>query len=348
MPSNFATKSNNGIASSNCSMSKFALSPFYHPTTIVLVDDNQTFLDSLDLDLNIEYGYRTFTQPEEALAYLNQPPALPPLADRCFVLDYHAANGPTIQLDLNILEQEVTRVERFQRNAVLIVDYAMPSMDGLELCAQLTDPYLMKAMLTGVADEKIAVAAFNAGLIHRFVPKHDVMSTHNISRFVAELQIAHFHQHSARLRSNLAINPPEFLVDEQIADFVHQLMRRERLVEYYLVAEPDGLLLLDSAGTMLRLIVLDEQAMDAQLAYAQAHQAPDAVLQLLAKRQRLCYFWDRPENYFGEEQYPWAEHLLKVNPIQGTKQWYLAIAEDPPIDVDFDPSKSSFEAFLAL
>ncbi len=329
-------------------MSTFALSPFYHPTTIVLVDDNQTFLDSLDLDLNIEHGYRTFTQPEAALAYLNQPPASPPLAERCFVLDYHAENGPTIHLDLNILEQEVTRVERFQRNAVLIVDYAMPSMDGLELCAQLTDPYLMKAMLTGVADEKIAVAAFNAGLIHRFVPKHDVMATHNISRFVAELQIEHFHRLSARLRSNLAIDPPEFLIDKQIADFVQQLMQREHLVEYYLVAEPDGLLLLDGAGTMLRLIVLDEQAMDAQLNYARAHRAPDAVLQLLAKRQRLCYFWDRPENYFGEEQYPWSEHLLKVNPIQGTKQWYIAIAEDPPIDVDFDPSKSSFEAFLAL
>lgn len=348
MSSATGTKPNIGNASSSRGISEFALSPFYHPTTIVLVDDNQTFLDSLDLDLDNEHGYRTFTQPEDALAYLNQPPASPPLAERCFGLDYHAKGGPTIQLDLNVLEQEVTRVERFQRNAVLIVDYAMPSMDGLELCAQLTDPYLMKAMLTGVADEKIAVAAFNAGLIHRFVPKHDAMAIQNISRFVAELQIAHFQQQSARLRSNLAINPPEFLVDEQIASFVQQLMRCEQLVEYYLVAEPDGLLLLDGAGTMLRLLVLDEQAMDAQLAYAQAHQAPDAVLQLIAKRERLCYFWDRPENYFGEEQYPWTDHLLKVNPIQGTKQWYLAIAEDPPIDVDFDPSKSSFEAFLAL
>ncbi len=329
-------------------MSEFALSPFYHPTTIVLVDDNQTFLDSLDLDLANNGGYRTFTQPEDALEYLNQPPALPPLADRCFVLDYQAENGPTIHLDLNVLEQEVTYVDRFQRNAVLIVDYAMPSMDGLELCAQLTDPYLMKAMLTGVADEKIAVAAFNAGLINRFVPKHGPMAIENISRFVNELQVAHFNQHSARLRSNLAIDPPEFLIDDSIADFVQQLMRREQLIEYYLVGEPDGLLLLDGAGSMLRLLVLDAQAMDDQLAYAQAHHAPDAVLQLLAKRQRICYFWDRPENYFGEEQYPWDDHLLKVNPIQGRKQWYVAVAEDPPIDVDFNPSTSSFDAFLAL
>ena len=124
-------------------------------------------------------------------------------------------------------------------------------------------------------------------------------------------------------------------------------MQREHLVEYYLVGDPNGLLLLDGAGTMLRLLVLDEGDMDAQFAYAQAHKAPARVLDQLKKRQRICYFWDRPENYFGEEQYPWSDHLLKVNSVQGRKQWYLAIAEDPPIDVDFDPTTSSFEAFLA-
>lgn len=328
-------------------MPEFVLSPFYHPTTIVLVDDNQTFLDSLELDLDNACGLRTFTQPEDALEYLNQPPISPPLADRCFVLDYQADHGPTIHLDLNVLEQEVTRIDRFSRNAVLVVDYAMPSMDGLELCARLTDPYLMKAMLTGVADEKIAVMAFNAGLIDRFVPKHGPMAIRDISRFVNELQVSHFNQHSARLRSNLAINPPEFLIDHSIADFVQALMQREQLVEYYLVGEPDGLLLLSSAGSMFRLLVLDETAMDTQLAYAQAHKAPDAVLQRLSTRQNICYFWDRPENYFGEEQYPWAEHLLEVHPVQGRKQWYLAVAEDPPIDVDFDPQQSSFDTFLS-
>jgi len=327
-------------------MAEFALSPFHHPTTIVVVDDNQTFIDSIDLDLWGNFGYRIFTQPEAALAYLNSPPLSPPLADRCFAIDYKAENGPTIHLDLGVLEQEVTRVDRFQRNSVLVVDYAMPSMDGLELCAQLTDPYLQKAMLTGVADEKVAVAAFNAGLIDRFVPKHGPMAVENISRFAKELQTAYFNLHSARLRSNLAIDPPEFLIDPAIADYVHGLMQREQLVEYYLVGEPDGLLLLDGAGTMLRLLVLDETAMADQLAYAQSHEAPAEIVELLAKRTRLCYFWDQPEHYFGDEQYPWSEHLLKVIPIRGRKQWYLGVAEDPPIDVDFDPATSSFEAFL--
>ncbi len=327
-------------------MPKFTLSPYYHPTTIVLVDDNQMFIDSLDLDMNENYGYVTFTQPRAALTYLNQPPKLAPLVDRCFSLDYKNINGPTIHLDLSVLEQEVTQIERFRRNAVLIVDYAMPLMDGLELCANLTDPYLMKAMLTGVADEKVAVQAFNAGLIHRFVPKHNLTAVEDISRFVIELQQAYFNQHTARLRTNLAIDPPAFLTDQAVADFVHQLMRREHLVEYYLVSEPDGLLFLDSAGTMLRLVVLDDAGMAQQLQYAHRHQAPKTVLDQLQNRSRLGYFWDSPENYFGDEAYPWHEHLLPLSKVQGDRLWYLAVAEDPPIDVDFDPAESSFDAFV--
>ena len=32
-------------------MNEFALAPYFHPTTICFVDDNESFLHSLDLEL---------------------------------------------------------------------------------------------------------------------------------------------------------------------------------------------------------------------------------------------------------------------------------------------------------
>ncbi len=328
-------------------MKPLTLGPYYHPTTICLIDDNQAFLDSLHLELPSHWAFVSFTQPEQALEFLNQEPSLPPLVDRCVAMDRSDSDQPSIHLDLGMIEQEINHIQRFERISVAVIDYAMPSMNGLELCAQLKDPYIMKAMFTGVADEKIAVEAFNAGLIDRFIPKHAANAITNIKRFVEELQQAYFNQHTARLQNNLAIDPPGFLADPVIGRFIEQLMQDQKLVEYYLVNGPPGLLLLDSAGNAIRLLILDASQQMAQHAYAAGHGAPSTVLNQLKTGAQLGYFWDQPENYFGDEHYPWEEHLFDAKKIQGAHTWYVAIADDPPNDIDFNPATSSFDSFLA-
>ena len=54
---------------------------------------------------------------------------------------------------------------------VLLVDFAMPAMTGLEVLANLPDWMGCRVMLTGQADEHLAVNAFNSGYIDQFVPK---------------------------------------------------------------------------------------------------------------------------------------------------------------------------------
>ncbi|MGI9327778.1 MAG: hypothetical protein ACR2PZ_21350 [Pseudomonadales bacterium] len=327
-------------------MTRFALSPYYHPTTVCFVDDNQSFLLSLDLELPEYWTHCSFVDPEEALQYLNREPLLPPLVDRCFSIESGHNANPVIHLEMGMIEQEINHLERFARTSVAVIDYAMPSLDGLELCARLTDPYLQKAMLTGVADEKVAVAAFNEGLIDRFSAKHKLASTSKIIEFVDALKHVYFSQHTARLRNNLALDPPLFLLDQRIAHEVQRLMSDRKLIEYYLVTDPPGLLLLDAPGNLCRLLIADEAMLSSQLEFARQHAAPSTVIDALAQRRQLAYLWDTPDNYFGNEEYPWEEHLLPATVVEGDRRWYLALAEDPPTDIDFDPAKSSFNAYL--
>ena len=329
-------------------MTKISLSPYFHPTTICLVDDNESFLRSLTLELPRTWACQTFTDPDEALRYLNEPPALAPLVDRCFRLDAPSQSEALIHLDLGLIEQEINQPERFRRVSVVVADYAMPSMNGLELCRGINDPYIKKAMLTGVADEKVAVEAFNAGLINRFIPKHGTNATRTALNYIDELQNEYFTQYTARLRDTLSIDPPGFLVDPAIASSVEQLMRDERLVEYYLVNDPPGFMLLRSNGSMMRLLILNADDMAAQLAFARKHNAPADILDAIGnKRAAGLFAGDSPADYFGPEPYPWQDNLVALSVIAGTEDWHIGVVTDAPTDIDFDPQRSAYDAYLS-
>lgn len=325
-------------------MPEYTLSPYYHPTTICFVDDNEPFLHSLDLELPGEWACRTFTEPEAALAYLRTPIELPPLMDRCFSLQRESGEA-LIHLDLSLIEQEISHVDRFRRNSVLVVDYAMPSINGLQLCEALEDQHIRKAMLTGVADEKLAVQAFNAGLIHRFIPKQSGDPIQVIHQYVDELVHEYFNQYTVRLKSALAIDPPPFLTDGAVGRWVNDLMQAERLVEYYLVDDPPGLLMLKSNGQIWRLAILDNDDMAAQLEQATAFGAPRRVLDAMAAGKLVVFLTGlSPEDYFGDEDFPWEEQAQPAVRISAT--WTVAIWKDAPGDIDFDPATASYDAYL--
>lgn len=96
-------------------MTEFALAPYFHPTTVVFIDDNESFLRSLDLELPGGWACKTFTDPTIALEFVQRQPTLPPLMDRCFTLQRRSPSEVLIHLDLNLIEQEINHRERFAR-----------------------------------------------------------------------------------------------------------------------------------------------------------------------------------------------------------------------------------------
>lgn len=329
-------------------MRALTLSPFFHPTTVVLVDDNEAFLRSLTLELPPSIACRGFTNPEEALAFLNEPIGLAPLVDRCFTLDRSHATDAVIHLDLGAIEQEINHRQRFRRVSVVLVDYAMPSLDGLTFCQRMTDPYARRAMLTGVADEKLAVEAFNAGLIHRFIPKHKATAVDAVVAFIAELEREYFDQYLARLRTALAIDPPGFLVDPVLAVKLRRLMTDEQVTEYYLVNDPPGFLMLRSNGSVLRVLLLDAASRQSQMDFVRRHRAPPDIRQGIENGRLVGLFsGDSPDDYFGEP-YPWQEKVVPALALQGRELWHAGVVQDAATDIDFDAAQSSYDAYLAF
>ncbi len=324
----------------------FTLAPYFHPTTVIFVDDNESFLKSLDLELPAHWAYRSFADPEIALDFLNQPPPLAPLVDRCFVHSRDKLGGRSMTLDIAMIEQEINHLARFARNSVVLVDYSMPLMNGLEFCSELTDPYLQKAMLTGVADEKVAVQAFNAKLINRFIPKNTSHSVSDILAFSEELQHDYFSQHTVRLINTLALDPPLFLLDRDVARSIRRLMQKYRIVEYYLIDEPPGFLMLRADGSAIRILLAGPKDQARALSDAEFLQAPPHIQQALRDGNVLMSYTDAPQDY-SPGDYHWADNLVTAEPVKDAEQWRVGVVENPPADIDYDPSKCSYNAFLA-
>lgn len=328
-------------------MRRLTLSPYFHPTTVVVVDDNEAFLQSLALELPPSLAYRGFTSPEDALEFLNAPIDLAPLVDRCFTLDRTGDSKAVIRMDLGIIEEEINYLQRFRRVSVVLVDYAMPYVDGMEFCERLRDPYARRAMLTGVADETLAVQAFNAGLIHRFIPKHQAVAVEALIAFIGELEREYFNQYLARLQTAIALDPPAFLMDPAVAVAVQRLMQQERIVEYYLVNGPPGFLMLRADGTVIRMLLLDEAAHRQQIDFVRRYDAPPPIRLGVEAGELAGLFDESPEDYFGDEPYPWSEKVTPVRRVDGNRLWLEAVFHNVATDVDFDPARSSYDTYLA-
>ncbi|MCB1836049.1 MAG: response regulator [Alcanivoracaceae bacterium] len=332
-------------------MNKHRILPYYYPTTTVLVDDSQRFLQSFTLYLPDDAAFRCFTSASEALAHINQQASKPHLEQRCFswFRNSEASHGDTFSLDLSLIEQEINDPMRFSTVSVLVVDYDMPEMNGLELCRQLADPHIRKILLTGVADERIAVQAFNDGLIDRFLMKNDPDIATRINRAIEDSQRQYFQRVSAMLQNTLALKSPEFLYNPTFADYFFALQAQRRFVEYYYVESPSGFVLLDEHGTLARLLVFSEADLQRSLFALRRHQPPASVIQALSAGQAVPWLWATPEEHSEDEPFDWQDHLFPASRVSdGRNTWLCALVEDPPADIEFDAANASYGAYLDL
>lgn len=325
----------------------FKLAPYYHPTTFCVVDDNERFLRSLELEMPAHLSFRGFSRSEPALDWVNTPVELIPLVDRCYTMRRDRDGQAIIHFDSSRIEQEIRNPMRFARLSVALIDYAMPSINGVQFLERMRDPYTRRGMITGVADEKFAVQLFNAGLIHRFIQKQKATDLDALLRCVDEMQQEYFQQYLARLRYTLDLDPPLILADPLIAEYIEQLMAEERLVEYYLVDDPPGLLLLRSDGSVIRAILLDPAAQRAQQELAARFDAPPAIREGFANGTLVGHFTGDTPALYHDEPFPWEDHVVPSLYRQGTVRWQIGLVHDPAMDIDYDPALSSYDAYLA-
>lgn len=313
----------------------------YFPSTVMFVDDSRDFLLNFTLQLNDDISFDIHHSAFDALEALEKKHQ-PEQINEKVLTEYMDAEGCpmtnyTVNVNLSAIHGEVFNPQRFKEVSVVVVDYAMPGMNGLEFCQKLENSPVKRILLTGRADEKTAVQAFNDGIIDMYIPKQAPNITKQINEGIATMQFRYFQSMSDIVIRMLSVHSPNCLQDPAFINMFEEIKKEHKIIEYYLTENSGSFLLMDIDGNINYLIVKSQQDMDLHYEMAIDNKVPEMILEQLKNGEKIPYFW-HSENYYQAEWSDWSTYLYPAKKLVGSETYYYAFVEKP-LSADIQPSK---------
>ncbi len=243
---------------------------FRRTGSVFLLDDDADYLELMALLLPPEWHVRLFLRPQACLAYMQQEQTA--WAADCYrqetLVDLWQQGRPMIP---QLLRYWAQHPHRYGLTHVGVSDQMMPGLKGLELFAQLRTAWPgARLLLTGQADERVAVDAFNHGLIDQYIPKQVSEMATLLAKSLRRLADHCHDRHDAIWRATLRPQQMALFRQGGAGPALKTLMERE-WVDHVVMGDPFGVLGLDKDGqpTWLQLIPRDQLPVHAQLAAAE-------------------------------------------------------------------------------
>ena len=234
--------------------------PCFHPTTVAMMDDDSDFLEGLTRVLRFENKpHICFVDPVEGIEHLNQDTYRQDFLNRLVAFEEGNITEDTLVFRDQLILQEALNPKRFSQVSVLIIDYEMPRMRGLEVCERLNNPFIKKIMLTGEPDESIAIDAFNEGLIYQYVRKQKADFVEQLERIIKQAQREYFEEIFSIPMKILRERPESTaLVEPKFVNYFNEIVQKNAIEEYYLVEPTGSFLMVDKNQKTHSLMTLDE------------------------------------------------------------------------------------------
>ncbi len=237
---------------------------FYFPCTTVLIDDDKLLLSSLSKILAKDTLCNTFSKPSDGIKYIKMH-SKPTFITNCIISSDDALKS-IAQLSIDVYEfhKHVDVSDRHNLCNVLVIDYAMPQKNGLDVCRELMDLPIGKILLTGETDEQLAVSAFNEGIINAFIRKDHPQFEEQLISKIKKMQMTYFQQFSDVVYQALEwiTDPSECLKSLKFHRYIESIIHKNKIVEYYLFDTTGSFIFFDNVGKTSILAVRSEDSMD--------------------------------------------------------------------------------------
>lgn len=220
------------------------------PKRIVFVDDRGSFLNKLQTIMPRRQSREFISSPQAALHEL--------LQEVSYWRGIEALLSGSLQARMDERGEAGLYVHsyfqdwrRFHLTSVLIVDYAMPGLNGLDLLRKLEAFPARRLLLTGQPDtEKMAIQAFNKGLIQKFIPKDTQQLAKELTASAEEMHVAVCERIGDLVHGTLSTEQKELLYVPEVVAALKAKVRRLGWIEYVLVGQPFGLLGMSLSGPL--------------------------------------------------------------------------------------------------
>ena len=323
-----------------------ALSCFF-PTTVIIVDDSSSFVDSLKESLFKQTNviFKTFTNPLKALDYINDVSKYNKLDYSNLIRDGEESTSDwkSILLNVNGLHREIYSFDRFSKISTVISDYMMPEINGVDFCSNILDKNIQRILLTGVAEEKKVIEAFNNGYIQQFIRKGSSDFESDILESIDKSIYQYFRVYTDYIAKHVSIGEITHLNDPIFSSFFSKIFSSDDFVEYYMLDVFGSYLLLKTNGQAKVLSVLTENELSRIIDTGiESGEIDDDVLQKLQSRKYMVVSHSRIGLLPPVSE--WGKYLCPVEHIEGYQTYYFTLSDSIVPDLDNNEIKS-FDLF---
>jgi len=299
----------------------------FYPTQIVFVDDNPDFLDALSMAFSKQFNVQVFTDTDSALSYINE---YQREADLIANDEKPKPQGDSDAWVKRVLtHQNIKRfdAQRAKEVSVLVVDYSMPSMNGIEFCEKIKNLSIKKILLTGYATPADAISAFNKNTIHYYLKKNDGNMLQDLEVAIHQLQHAYFNELSSSLKAGAIDSGTPFFADPKLANYFQEACESLEVTEYYYLTNPSRFALRTRAGNNFFCVIYTEEDMAEHIQILQEEGAPKTLFSALESRKFVPLF--QTEDGFYEPGIANAiSHIYPATHISGVVNYYCAIVPE--------------------
>jgi CheY-like chemotaxis protein len=299
----------------------------FYPTQIVFVDDNPDFLDALSTTFSTQFNVQTFDDTDTALRYINEYQREAELV----------ANGekPKPQGDSDAWVKQVLTHKnskrfdelRIKEVSVLIVDYSMPHMNGIEFCEKINSPSIKKILLTGYATPADAVRAFNNNTIHYYLKKNDANMLQDLEAAINHLQHTYFNELSNSFKAEAIDSETPFFADPQLARYFQESCDSLGVTEYYYLTNPSRFALRTRDGGNFSCVIYTEDDIAEHLQILQEENAPKPLYNAIESRKFVPLF-QTADGYYEPGMADATASIYPAVHVSGVVNYYCAIIAD--------------------
>lgn len=300
----------------------------FYPTQVVFVDDNPDFLKSIGLAFSKQFSIKLFEDTQAALDYIN---SIPSSIEANTKEDVRPEGDSDVWVKRVLTQPQNKRFGQYnmQETSVVIIDYSMPQMNGIEFCEKISNPAIKKILLTGFATTSEAVKAFNNNVINYYIKKNDDDMLEELQKSIQQLQHAYFNDLSHSIKTDAIDSTTPFFSDTVLANYFESLCESLSVAEYYFLSGPSRFLLNLKDGNKIVWVLYTEEDYEEHLQVMVEEQAPKQIIDALKNKKSVPYF-KTADGYFDSSISNPSAHLFPATCIEGKVNYYCGLVEDLP------------------
>ena len=288
---------------------------FHHPTKVIFLDDNRAFLDAMELEFGNQINMVTISNPYTAIQEVDNQPV--DISQSVFKIrndvNTDTSNNCIIHFEIGQLLNLIYDQSRFDNVAVLVVDYEMPDINGLELCQKLETRNVFKIMLTAAADKDTAIRAFNNSVIDKFLFKTSDDLYSEITLAVQELSRRYFSELSRTITHGHGLSTSTLFDNVLYREIFTRIAFEAQAVEYYLVDNSGSFLFLDTNANPTWLIVRNQNELKEQFDLLQGYDLPDELMSAVARQEKILFLLSEKE--YKKPVSEWVDYLFDATKL---------------------------------